>query len=150
GSRNQDHEESQLVAIRNGKKASRRGIENWSQFCSRSRLIPAPQSSYKTSAFAYRLGDEAYLHSEPDLDRVLDFQSVKGLSMTENGITRRTLLAKIATLGVAASPAKALATTHGTSPIFRDFNDPYLELIRLLREAAEIEHDLMVQYLYGA
>jgi len=70
--------------------------------------------------------------------------------MSENGLTRRTLLADIATLGVAASPASALAATHGTSPIYRDFNDPYLELIRLLREAAEIEHDLMVQYLYGA
>ena len=70
--------------------------------------------------------------------------------MSENGLTRRTLLANIAALGVASGPARALAATHGTSPIYRDFNDPYLELIRLLREAAEIEHDLMVQYLYGA
>ena len=70
--------------------------------------------------------------------------------MTENGLTRRTLLANIVTLGIAASPGGALAAKHGTSPIYRDFNDPYLELIRLLREAAEIEHDLMVQYLYGA
>src|SRR5690606_8602107 len=70
--------------------------------------------------------------------------------MTENGMTRRALLRKLAALGVATGSAGALADTHGTSPIFRDFNDPYLELIRLLREAAEIEHDLMVQYLYGA
>lgn len=34
--------------------------------------------------------------------------------------------------------------------IVRDFEDPYLELLRLLREAAEIEHALMVQYLYAA
>lgn len=34
--------------------------------------------------------------------------------------------------------------------IVRDFADPYLELLRLLREAAEIEHGLMLQYLYGA
>jgi Ferritin-like len=34
--------------------------------------------------------------------------------------------------------------------IIRDFNDPYLELIRLLREASEIEHALLVQYLYAA
>ena len=34
--------------------------------------------------------------------------------------------------------------------IVRDFNDPYIELIRLLREASEIEHGLMIQYLYGA
>ncbi len=70
--------------------------------------------------------------------------------MAENGITRRALLANIATVGVAASSRGALAATHGTSPIYRDFADPYLELVRLLREAAEIEHDLMVQYLYGA
>ncbi len=34
--------------------------------------------------------------------------------------------------------------------IIRDFADPYLELLRLLREAAEIEHALMLQYLYSA
>lgn len=70
--------------------------------------------------------------------------------MTKNGMTRRALLGNIATLGVATGSASVLADTHGTSPVYRDFADPYLELIRLLREAAEIEHDLMVQYLYGA
>src|SRR5690606_19502176 len=74
----------------------------------------------------------------------------KGSQMMEYGMTRRALLRNIANLGVAASSAGALAATDGTSPIYRDFADPYLELIRLLREAAEIEHDLMVQYLYGA
>lgn len=34
--------------------------------------------------------------------------------------------------------------------IIRAFSDPYLELTRLLREASEIEHSLMVQYLYAA
>jgi hypothetical protein len=34
--------------------------------------------------------------------------------------------------------------------IVRDFQDPYLELLRLLNVAAEIEHGLMVQYLYCA
>ena len=70
--------------------------------------------------------------------------------MRENGMTRRALLGNFAALGVAAGSPGALADTHGTSPVYRDFADPYLELIRLLREAAEIEHDLMVQYLYGA
>ncbi len=70
--------------------------------------------------------------------------------MTGNGMTRRALLGNIAILGVATGSARTLAQTHGTSPVYRDFADPYLELIRLLREAAEIEHDLMVQYLYGA
>jgi len=38
--------------------------------------------------------------------------------------------------------------THGS--IARDFHDPYLELIRLLKEASEIEHALMIQYLFAA
>jgi Ferritin-like len=38
----------------------------------------------------------------------------------------------------------------GTARIVRDFSDPYLELIRLLHEASEVEHSLMLQYLYGA
>jgi hypothetical protein len=46
-----------------------------------------------------------------------------------------------------AQPASARA---GRGVIVRDFADPYLELIRLLREAAEIEHGLMLQYLYCA
>jgi hypothetical protein len=70
--------------------------------------------------------------------------------MTRNGMTRRALLGNIATLSLATGSRGALAATHGTTPVQRDFSDPYLELIRLLHEAAEIEHDLMVQYLYGA
>jgi hypothetical protein len=34
--------------------------------------------------------------------------------------------------------------------IIREYDDPYLELVRLLRESAQIEHALMVQYLYAA
>ena len=41
-----------------------------------------------------------------------------------------------------SAPAKA--------QFYRDFSDPYLELVRLLREAAEVEHSLMIQYLYAA
>lgn len=43
-----------------------------------------------------------------------------------------------------SQPAKA------NGHIVRDFADTYVELIRLLREAAEVEHALMVQYLYAA
>lgn len=39
---------------------------------------------------------------------------------------------------------------HAEGALVRDFSDPYLELLRLLREAAEIEHALMLQYLYCA
>ncbi len=40
----------------------------------------------------------------------------------------------------------------GSNPglLVRDFADPYIELLRLLREASEIEHALMIQYLYAA
>ncbi len=34
--------------------------------------------------------------------------------------------------------------------VARDFSDPYLEFLRLLEGAAEIEHALLVQYLYAA
>jgi Ferritin-like len=39
---------------------------------------------------------------------------------------------------------------HASGSIVRDFADPQLELLRLLREAAEIEHALMLQYLFAA
>ncbi len=71
--------------------------------------------------------------------------------MKGKDFTRRALLGSIAMFGVAAGPGKALAATktHRFSPVKRAFDDPYLELIRLLKESAEIEQDLMVQYLYG-
>ncbi len=47
----------------------------------------------------------------------------------------------------AGAPAPAAGDTV---TVLRDFNDPYLELLRLLTVAAEIEHGLMVQYLYAA
>lgn len=70
--------------------------------------------------------------------------------MARNGMSRRSLLGNIALLGVATGPGRSLAAESAGSPIIRDFSNPYLELIRLLKEAAEIEHDLMVQYLYCA
>ena len=43
------------------------------------------------------------------------------------------------------------AADGATPPhIVRDFQDPYLELVRLVREASEIEHALLVQYLYAS
>ena len=49
-----------------------------------------------------------------------------------------------------ALPSEAAARAAAPAEIIRDFADPYLEFVRLLREASEIEHALMVQYLYGA
>ena len=45
-----------------------------------------------------------------------------------------------------ASPNGASAAKH----LVRDFHDPYLELLRLLHEAAEVEHALTLQYLNAA
>jgi hypothetical protein len=70
--------------------------------------------------------------------------------MARKGVSRRALLGNLASLGMIAGPAKVFAAQHKNTPVQQDFSNPYLELIRLLREAAEIEHDLMVQYLYGA
>jgi len=50
-----------------------------------------------------------------------------------------------------ANTAKARGKrSTGAVRVVRDFSDPYLELIRLLHEASEVEHSLMLQYLYGA
>ncbi len=70
--------------------------------------------------------------------------------MKRNGMSRRALLGNIAMLGVAAGSGKAVAKTHRFSPVQQPFSDPYLELVRLLKEGAEIEQDLMLQYLYAA
>jgi hypothetical protein len=45
--------------------------------------------------------------------------------------------------GAADDPISAGAQSEVR--IVRDFADPYLELLRLLREATEIEHALMLQ-----
>ena len=72
--------------------------------------------------------------------------------MEGKDFTRRALLRSIAMFGVAAGPGRVLGATktHRFFPVKRAFDDPYLELVRLLKEACEIEHDLMVQYLYSA
>ena len=85
-----------------------------------------------------------------------------------NGLSlRRTFLQRLAAQGVAIpaayfaaqrdarahQPGEKYDTAPGTaghSHFVREFAEPYLELIRLLRQATEIEHALMVQYLYGA
>jgi hypothetical protein len=68
------------------------------------------------------------------------------------------LLGADARAGAADSAETMTSTRMGAAPgvaltpgrIVRDFSDPYLELLRLLHEAAEIEHSLMIQYLYCA
>ena len=70
--------------------------------------------------------------------------------MKGKGISRRALLRNFAIVGAATATGKAFTATHRFSPVQLDFSDPYLELIRLLKEAAEIEQDLMLQYLYAA
>jgi Ferritin-like len=94
-------------------------------------------------------------------------QPIDGFSET----TRRSFLRTVAVQAVALPAASVLMSrsdplvaaplnsgsaltaslSNGTvRPIVREFADPWLELVRLLREAAEVEHALMVQYLYAA
>lgn len=49
-----------------------------------------------------------------------------------------------------AAPSLPPAELGTGGSVVRDFKDPYLELLRLLHVAAEIEHALMNQYLYAA
>lgn len=57
----------------------------------------------------------------------------------------------VGTFALAGPTANKGAEEFGPSArVVRDFKDPYLELLRLLHVAAEIEHALMIQYLYAA
>jgi hypothetical protein len=68
--------------------------------------------------------------------------------MKGKDFTRRALLRSMAIFGVEAGSGQALAKkTHRFSTVKRAFDDPYLELVRLLKEGCEIEHGLMIQYL---
>ena len=73
-----------------------------------------------------------------------------------NGIAAPIALASLGSARAAKASEGELAAMPSTSVqnrsgvIVRDFADPYLELLRLLREGAEIEHGLMLQYLYCA
>src|SRR5262249_10895415 len=62
--------------------------------------------------------------------------------------TRATEVATNASTARAARVSNAVR--KGSVRIVRDFADPYLELVRLLHEASEVEHSRMLQYLYGA
>ena len=53
-------------------------------------------------------------------------------------------------LPVAAPVEQPAVSAPPTAHIVRDFADPHLELVRLLKSAAEVEHALLVQYLYAA
>ncbi len=74
------------------------------------------------------------------------------------GVARREIFASAAGLTAAGMLGACGASEAGYRPagsvtrrrIARVFDDPVLEAGRLLKEAAEIEHDLMVQYLYSA
>ncbi len=76
-----------------------------------------------------------------------------------SGVARREVFAGAASLAAAGALAACSPQAEaGYRPsglisrqrIARVFDDPVLEAGRLLKEAAEIEHDLMVQYLYAA
>ncbi len=53
-------------------------------------------------------------------------------------------------LGSAQADAGSALARPREAHVVRQFDTPLLELIRLLREACEVEHALMLQYLYAA
>lgn len=56
-----------------------------------------------------------------------------------------------ATIRPTTSPVEQpVSAPPTTAYVVRDFADPYLEVVRLLKAAAEVEHALLVQYLYAA
>ena len=109
---------------------------------------------------AGRPGGVRVLEGAPEVGRrgFLQAAAVQGASLPVACVLlgRDARAAAVADAGPAAAAARrkgALRLPPGEAPaatIVRDFADPYLELLRLLREAAEIEHSLLVQYLYGA
>jgi Ferritin-like len=62
----------------------------------------------------------------------------------------RRLREPLPSMAAAGADESVAALRQEPDEIIRDFDDPYLELVRLLREASEIEHALLVQYLYAA
>jgi Ferritin-like len=53
-------------------------------------------------------------------------------------------------IGSGLGSARLPASEPRSGKIIPDFSSPYLELVRRLREAAEVEQALMLQYLYAA
>ncbi len=96
-------------------------------------------------------GTARLVDSIPDKNR----RSFLKIAMA-NGIAAPVALATLGSTQAAAQTGDSAGTTPGaaaakrTGLIVRDFSDPYLELLRLLREGAEIEHAVMLQYLYCA
>ncbi len=82
-----------------------------------------------------------HVPSQPERRKFLQVLSAQGIALPAVHF----LLAA----GNAGAATGATSAAAG-GLIVRDFEDSYVELIRLLREAAEVEHALMVQYLYAA
>ena len=107
--------------------------------------------------------------SDPNAKVMRRDSRVRIIDETTSDNDRRSFLRTFAAYGVALPAAhlfsgdrSAVSAREDTSPlataedsvksirVVRDFETPRLELVRLLREAAEIEHSLMLQYLYAA
>jgi hypothetical protein len=75
-----------------------------------------------------------------------------GRRVDADAVVGRDLTAEIELLAPSAERIGRRFTAGGATPphIVRDFQDPYLKLVRLVREASETEHALLVQYLYAS
>lgn len=76
-----------------------------------------------------------------DIDKAID-------ELGESGNPGKGDDEKLRGRGCGRTEQGAAKPKYGVVP--RDFYDPWLELIRLLKEASEIEHSLMIQYLFAA
>jgi Ferritin-like len=83
---------------------------------------------------------------QPGRREFLRAVAIGGVAATAGGV----VLQPAPGLAAASTAAAIVAPGKTASAFVRDFADPYLELIRLLREATEVEHALMLQYLYAA
>jgi hypothetical protein len=76
--------------------------------------------------------------------------AARGLAIPAAYFSATAALTDSAVAATQSPAAQTPALKPGTGQLIRDFADPYLELIRLLQHASEIEHGLMAQYLYAA
>jgi hypothetical protein len=80
--------------------------------------------------------------------RVLGFLAACGIALPAGYLSKAGPASAYAEAG--GAPATDATVARAAFPIVREFADPLLELTRLMRRAAEIEHALLVQYMYAA
>jgi hypothetical protein len=89
-------------------------------------------------------------HEASDRRDFLRAVALQGVSISAFCLVRPSGAAAASVDGRPFEAAALQAAQPRNGKVMRDFSSPHLELTRLLREATEIEHALMLQYLYAA